>query len=207
MTKTIKAAAVGLAGVLALSACTSTGASGDDANNDLGGGVLGDGDGQRAGLRGIPGHRRGQGHRVRAVVRRVRRPEPGRGERRRRGRRALLARDRRHPTRGRGSRGRRLEGQRHQRHRDLVGRRVRGPQGQPREHPDLGRPGEARRRGRDPEPRLVRFGTLEHPRGVGPRRRQRRHRRGGRDVRLRPARQHPCAARQRPRGDLGVRRG
>ena len=32
MTKTIKAAAVGLAGVLALSACTSTGASGDDAN-------------------------------------------------------------------------------------------------------------------------------------------------------------------------------
>ncbi|HWM75292.1 MAG TPA: sulfate ABC transporter substrate-binding protein [Nocardioides sp.] len=32
MTKTIKAAAVGLAGVLALSACTSTGASGDDGN-------------------------------------------------------------------------------------------------------------------------------------------------------------------------------
>jgi sulfate/thiosulfate transport system substrate-binding protein len=32
MDKTIKAAAVGLAGVLALSACTSTGASGDDAN-------------------------------------------------------------------------------------------------------------------------------------------------------------------------------
>ncbi len=58
-----------------------------------------------------------------------------------------------------------------------------------------------------PEPGLVGLGSVEHPRGVGPRRRQRRHRGGGREVRLGPARQHPRAARQRPRGDLGVRRG
>ena len=37
-----------------------------------------------------------------------------------------------------------LEGQRDQGHRDVVGRGVRGPQGQPRAHPDLGRPRRSR---------------------------------------------------------------
>ena len=43
---------------------------------------------------------------------------------------------------------------------------VPGPQGQPPEHQDLGRPGQARRQDDHPQPRLVRLGEVEHPRRV-----------------------------------------
>ena len=42
----------------------------------------------------------------------------------------------------------------------------RRPQGQPQEHRVVRRPGQARRRHRDPQPGLVGLGPLEHPRGV-----------------------------------------
>ena len=64
-----------------------------------------------------------------------------------------------HPARRRRAGRRGLEGQRHQGHRSPVGRGLRGPQGQPQGHQDLGRPGQARRRDHHPEPGLLRLGA------------------------------------------------
>ena len=212
MNKTIKVAvALTAAGVLALTGCADT--SGDSASGASGRRrdhqrqrVLRHGGRQRARLRGLRGHRRGRGRHLRDVVRRVGRPEPGRRGRRGRRRRALLPRDRRDPPGGRGPGRRGLEGHPDQGHRDLLGRGLRGPQGQPREHRDLGRPGEARRRGHHAQPGLLGLRALEHPRRLGPHHRCGRQRGRRHDVPHQPARQHHRAARLGPRGDHRVHR-
>ena len=204
------AVAASVTGLLALTGpapSSASGSEGEAADTISVNALLRPGGRQRAGLRGLrrpPTTARASS--LRDVVRRVRRPEPRRRGRRRRRRRPLLPRDRRDPTGRRGPGRRGLEGQRDQRHRDLLGRGLRGPRGQPRRHPDLGRPGGAGRRDHHAQPRLVRVGAVEHPRGVGPRHRQRRQRGRGRGVRHQAAREHHRPARQRPRGDHGVHR-
>ena len=85
---------------------------------------------------------------------------------------------------------------------------VRGPQGQPGEHPELGRPGQAGRRDHHAQPRVLRLREVEHPRRLGPHHRQRRHRGRGEGVRDADARQHhrpaaSAAATRPPRSPSG----
>ena len=75
--------------------------------------------------------------------------------------RALLRGQRRHPPGGRGPRGRHLGRRPHQGDRVQLDRGVRGPRGQPQGHPGLGRPDQARRGDRHPQPGLVRSGPVE----------------------------------------------
>ena len=72
----------------------------------------------------------------------------------------------RHPARGAGHRRRRLGRRPHQGLRQQLGRGLRRPQGQPQEHPDLGRPREGRRRGHHPEPVHLGRRAVEHRRGL-----------------------------------------
>jgi hypothetical protein len=78
--------------------------------------------------------------------------------------------------------------------------------GNPRGHRVLGRPGQARRRDHHPEPRLVRLGPLEHPRGLGARHRQRRQRGRRQGVPDQAAQQHHRPPGQRSRGHHGLHR-
>ena len=104
---------------------------------------------------------RGQGCRVRPVVRRLRRAEPrGRGRPEGR-RRRLLARAGHDATRRGRHRPRRLECRRAQGHGHRLRRRLHGAGREPEGDQGLGRPRQGRRRGRDAEPVHLRRRTLE----------------------------------------------
>ena len=163
----------------------------------------------------------GEGRRLQPVLRRLGRPGArGRGRAQGRRRRALARAGRRQAREG--GQGRRELGPgplRRLRHR--LRRRARDAQGQPEEHQDLGRPGQARRRGDHAEPvhlrrrALERDGRLRRPARAGQDRSRRRwttwsklfkQRAGAGQERTRVAadvrrRQGRRAARLRERGD------
>ena len=204
MNKTIKAAAVGLAGVLALTACTSAGASGSKATRISVVAFSVMETANEAVYEAFQDTDAGRGHRVRAVVRRLRRPEPRGGgaasdadfvhfsletDMTRLVDEGLVAEDwKDNATNGIATSS-------------VVVFVVR--EGNPQGIETWDDLVEADVEVVTPEPRFVRLGPLEHPRRVGPRRRQRRHRGRGEAVHLGPARQHarPCrpAPARRPR--------
>ena len=80
-----------------------------------------------------------------------------------------------------------------------LGRRLRRPRRQPQEHQDLGRPGQARRRDRHAQPRLLGRRALERPRRLRPGHQRRWHRGGGHRVRQQVLQERRLAAEQRSR--------
>ena len=137
-----------------------------------------------------------QGRRLQDVLRRLGRPEP-RGRGRPEGRRRdVLDRARHDAARRRRPRRRRLERRRRTRAScRTLGRLVRRAQGQPEEHPDLGRPAQAGRQGphaRTRSPRAPRSGTCWPPTA----RRRRRRGPAGRP-RLRARAASPSTSRSR----------
>jgi hypothetical protein len=129
------------------------------------------------GLRGPdPGVRQdagGQGRHVHPVVRRLRRPEPRGRERPSGGRRRVLARAGRGAPRGRRDRRPELERRPDQGDGHRLGRRPRGPQGQPEGHQVVRGPRQAGCRGHHAEPvhvgrrALERDGDLRQPDRAG----------------------------------------
>ena len=105
-----------------------------------------------------PAHRRlpedagGRGRQVHAELRRLDRPGAGGRAGPPDRRRAALARRRHQPPRRREARLEELEPHQVQRHGHELARDVPRPQGQPEEHPHLGRPDQARHRDRPAEP-------------------------------------------------------
>ena len=158
------------------------------------------------GLQQDPG---GRGRRLQPVLRLV-----GRAVARRRGRpagrrRRVLARAGHHAARRRRPRRRGLEPERAQGHGHRLGRGVHGPQGQPGEHQDLGRPRDRRRRGARAEPVHLGRRQVEHHGRVRRPARAGQVARGGRAVPRGAVRERARARQERARvaPDLLERQG